>query len=172
MQSLRGVLKMRASVTDNKDLMAQLIKGAFLTVSVDDEVNTMTIGWATIGHMWRLDVFMVAVRDSRHTFSLIEKSDNFTVSVPADDSCKKALAFCGTKSGREYDKFSECNLKTLPGRHVSSPVIDIPGTHFECRIVYKSPMEKSLLDASLMKLYPDGDFHTLYLGEILESYYI
>ena len=68
MQSLRGVLKMRASVTDNKDLMAQLIKGAFLTVSVDDEVNTMTIGWATIGHMWRLDVFMVAVRDSRHTF--------------------------------------------------------------------------------------------------------
>ncbi|MDX2441801.1 MAG: hypothetical protein QNK40_14795 [Desulfobacterales bacterium] len=34
-------------------------KGAFLTLKAGEETNTMTIGWATIGHIWRKDVFMV-----------------------------------------------------------------------------------------------------------------
>ena len=60
-------------------LMERIKAGAFLTVKADDAVNTMTIGWATIGYIWQKPVFMVAVRDSRHTFTLLEKTDNFTV---------------------------------------------------------------------------------------------
>ena len=69
--------------------MEQLRKGAFLTVKGGGSVNTMTIGWATIGIVWRTEIFMVAVRDSRHTFSVIEKADDFTVTIPLDDRFKQ-----------------------------------------------------------------------------------
>ena len=160
----------RTYLNNIEDLMETLKKGAFLTIQAGDRLNTMTIGWATIGHVWRKDVFMVAVRDSRYTFELIEKSSDFTVSIPADGGGKKALAFCGTKSGRDHDKFTECSLKTRPGSSTQSPIIDIPGVHYECRIIYKSAMDPSLLDNEFEKLYPERDYHTLYFGEILACY--
>ncbi|OPX34868.1 MAG: flavin reductase, partial [Desulfobacteraceae bacterium 4484_190.1] len=65
--------------------MNQIKEGAFLTVRAGEALNTMTIGWATIGYVWRKPVFMVLVRDSRHTFGIIEKAADFTVSVPMTD---------------------------------------------------------------------------------------
>ena len=151
-------------------VMERIKKGALLTVKADDAVNTMAIGWATIGYIWRRPVFMMAVRDSRHTFTLLEKTDNFTVTVPTSDDFNKAIAFCGTKSGRDYDKFKECSLGLKQAQHTESPIIDIPGVHYECRIVYKSAMDRALLDPALENLYPEKDYHTLYFGEILACY--
>jgi flavin reductase (DIM6/NTAB) family NADH-FMN oxidoreductase RutF len=150
--------------------MAGIRKGAFLTVKTGTDLNTMTIGWSTIGFMWRKPVMMVAVRTSRHTFGIIERAGDFTVSVPSGDM-DAAIAFCGTKSGRNFDKFKECNLSAKPARFVTSPVIDAPGIHFECRIVYKTPMSPDELDPGYRRsAYPEGDFHSLYFGEIVACY--
>ncbi len=162
--------EIKSSMDIAKEAMEIIKKGAFLTVKAGDAVNTMTIGWATMGHIWRKDVLMVAVRKSRHTFGIIEKTDHFTVSIPTSDY-KKEVLFCGTKSGRDFDKFKECSLKTAPGKTVASPVIDIPGYHFECRIVYKTAMDPEFLDAAYdSSLYSDKDYHTLYFGEITACY--
>lgn len=112
---------------------------------------------------------MVAVRDSRHTFGIIEKADDFTVSVPSVDM-KKELIFCGTKSGRDVDKFKACNLTVSKSHEVISPIIDTPGLHFECKIVLKTPMNPDYLIDAYEKLYPEKDYHTLYFGEILACY--
>ena len=160
----------RPFLTDADKIMETIKKGAFLTVGTGDELNTMTIGWATLGFVWKKPILMIAVRDSRHTFKLLEKTDNFTVSVPADNSSTRALAFCGTKSGREFDKFKECNLQTRTAQKTVSPVIDIAGVHYECKIVFKAPMDSSLLVDELQDLYPQRDYHTLYFGEILSCY--
>ena len=81
---------------DNADaLMARIKQGAFLTVKAGEAVNTMTIGWATIGCIWQRAVFMVAVRDSRHTFTLMEQSDTFTVTVPILPVASAATAWIG-----------------------------------------------------------------------------
>ena len=151
--------------------MAQISKGAFLTVSAGDQLNTMTIGWATLGIIWRKPIMMVAVRDSRHTFGVIEKALDFTVSCPKDDM-KDALMFCGTQSGRTYDKFKECKLKAGKAQKSTSPIIQTPGIHFECKIVYKSAMDPAFLDEGYMHIYPEKDFHTLYFGEIMACYEI
>ncbi|MBW1721088.1 MAG: flavin reductase family protein [Deltaproteobacteria bacterium] len=151
-------------------IMKQIKRGAFLTVKAGDALNTMTIGWAAVGFVWNKPVFMVAVRDSRHTFGIIEKAEDFTVTVPTADM-KDALMYCGTKSGRDVDKFRECNLKTRDGRTTSSPIIDIPGIQFECRIVFKAPMDPKYLAKEYdERLYPEKDYHTLYFGEILDCY--
>jgi flavin reductase (DIM6/NTAB) family NADH-FMN oxidoreductase RutF len=151
--------------------MTQIKKGAFLTVKAEARLNTMTIGWATVGVVWSKPIVMVAVRNSRHTFGIMENAVDFTISFPGDD-LKNELMFCGTESGRTHDKFKECGLKPIQAQKTFSPIIQIPGIHFECKIVYKSTMDPSFLDAGYKYLYPQNDFHTLYFGEILECYEI
>jgi len=153
-----------------EDAMSKIKKGAFLTVKAADELNTMTIGWATIGFIWQKPIMMVAVRSSRHTFGIIEKANDFTVTIPSGDMAK-ALAFCGTKSGRDVDKFKMCNMETADGQNVASPIIKMPGIHYECKIVYKSAMNPAHLDKSYDDaLYPQKDYHNLYFGEIMACY--
>ena len=163
-------MKERDYLEQADKLMERIKKGAFLTVKADGIVNTMTIGWATIGCIWQKPIFMIAVRDSRYTFTLLEKTANFTVTIPAGDEYNKAVMFCGTKSGRDFDKFKECNLLSKPGRCIESPIIDIPGVHYECKIAYKSAMDNAFLNGDLENLYPKKDYHTLYFGEILACY--
>lgn len=150
-------------------VMQQLQEGAFLTVAAKGRTNVMTIGWALVGILWQKTVMMVAVRNSRHTFGLIEEAESFTVSVPTKDR-KKELDLCGTLSGRAVDKFKECRLATRKAQKVSSPVLDIPGYHYECRRLYKSALDPKMLDKSLEELYPKKDYHTLYFGEIVACY--
>jgi flavin reductase (DIM6/NTAB) family NADH-FMN oxidoreductase RutF len=146
--------------------------GAFLTVRAGQALNTMTIGWATIGVIWSRPIMMVAVRLSRHTFTLIEKAGDFTVSIPSTDMDEE-LTFCGTRSGRDCDKFKECNLPVAPGQKVSSPIIHVPGLHYECKIVYKSATDPAHLSPEYdQRVYPARDYHTLYFGEIVDCYRI
>lgn len=71
---------------------------------------------------------------------------------------KREIAFCGTKSGRDYEKFKECDLKTVVSQQVASPIIETPGFHFECKIVYKTAMDPEFLDETYQKsIYPIPD---------------
>ena len=152
--------------------MDQIRIGAFLTVKAGDVLNTMTIGWATIGFVWSKPIMMVAVRLSRHTFTIIEKASDFTVSIPSVDMSDE-LTFCGTVSGRDYDKFAERDLEIAAGQKVVSPIIKTPGLHYECKIVYKAAMDPAFLDEGYdAPIYPAKDYHTLYFGEIVDCYEI
>ena len=150
-------------------ILKKIEEGAFLVVKGKERVNVMTIGWAMLGIVWRRPIMMVAVRTSRFTHALIEEADSFTVSVPTG-TMKKEINFCGSESGRRWDKFKECKLTTGPARKVSTPVLTLPGYHFECRIVYKNPMDPKLLIPDLESIYPAKDYHGLYFGEIVASY--
>ena len=153
-----------------EDSISKIKKGAFLTVKAGDNFNTMTIGWATFGFIWNKPIMMVAVRPTRHTFGIIEKSGEFTVTIPAGNMGQE-IAFCGSKSGRNVDKFKMCNLEKMNAKTVASPVIKTAGRHYECRIVYKSAMDPAHLDKDYdSSFYPQKDYHTLYFGEILACY--
>jgi len=145
--------------------------GAFLNVKNGEELNTMTIGWATVGISWSIPVMLVLVRKSRYTYQLIEKAEDFTVSVPLGDKMKDELLFCGTESGRDYDKFAECNLEVEAAQKVNTPIIKGCDLHYECRIKYKQAMkEERVVTEELRDCYPGGDYHTLYFGKIVASY--
>jgi len=153
-----------------QETLARISRGAFLTVQYGHRVNTMTIGWGLVGIVWTAPVFTVAVRTSRYTFRLIERAPDFTVSVPLDDAYRKELAYCGTHSGRDVDKFAECGLAPRPSAVVDSPVIDMPGLHFECRTLLRSPMDPTLMHPDLAEFYVQHDYHTMYYGRIEACY--
>ena len=153
-----------------KEAVDQIEIGAFLTVKTGEALNTMTIGWATLGYLWSKPIMMVAVRLSRHTFTLIEKAQDFTVSIPSVDLSDE-LTFCGTQSGRDYDKIAECNLELAAAQLVDTPIINVPGLHYECKIVYKAAMNPAFLDKAYdTAIYPAKDYHTHYFGEIMDCY--
>lgn len=154
-----------------KEATEALSKGAFLTVKAGKELNTMTIGWGNIGYIWGKPMMMVMVRESRHTFNLIEKTDEFTVSFSFDDTMKDELSFCGSHSGCNYNKFEKCNLQTISGQEVNTPVIEGCDLHYECKISYKQKMNQNNFDNEFdQKWYKDPDYHTFYYGEIVASY--
>jgi len=146
--------------------------GAFLVAKSKDgeKINVMTIGWAAIGFMWKKPIMTVLVRKSRFTHRIIEKASSFTVSIPTDE-LKEALNFCGIKSGRNFDKFKECKLSIVPAQKVDTPIINISGFHYECKIVYKSKMNPDFLCKEYKEdVYADNDYHTFYFGEIVACY--
>jgi hypothetical protein len=54
---------------------------------------------------------------------------------------------------------------------VGSPIIAVPGLHYECQIVYTSAMGPAHLSPELeQEFYAAKDYHTLYFGEIVDCY--
>ncbi len=145
--------------------LKRIQEGAFLVVKAKDRQNVMTIGWAMFGYVWRRSVMMVAVRNTRFTYGIMEGADSFVVSVPTGPMPKE-LSFCGSKSGKDFDKFKECRLGTIRAQKVNGLILEVPGYHYQCRIIHKAPMDPKFLAKELEPLYPAKDYHTLYFGEI------
>jgi len=165
--------KVDADYTDYiKETLDVTEKTGLLLVSVDakGKPNTMTIGWVTIGIMWGKPIFIVMVRPSRYTYGLIEQAEDFTVNVPPAE-LDEVVAFCGSVSGRDHDKFAEKGLTAVPGRKVKSPVIEQCVIHYECKVVHKNDvLEDKLAKDIISSFHPEGDFHTIYYGEIVSVY--
>ena len=144
--------------------------GVFLSVG-GDTPNTMTIGWASIGYMWKKPVFTVLVRPQRHSYDMLLRAGEFTVSVPLNDELRRQLAFAGTASGRDINKFAGHGLTALPAKEVSAPIVSECSLHFECKTRLVQPMTPEQMDPELVRgIYAAGDYHIMFFGEILRCY--
>lgn len=164
----------------SKTILEKLPKGVLLTTKYNNKVNTMVIGWASIGIEWRKQIFIAYVRDSRYTKELIDKTNEFTINIPIEDIDPNILKIAGTKSGREIDKIKELNLTLEEPTTINTPSIkELPLT-LECKVLYKVRQED--LDENIKNMfYPINDklntkekrdLHTIYYGEIVDSYII
>ena len=150
------------------ETLAVLDRPGLLLVSQGEDgvPNAMTIGWGTVGIMWAKEVFTIMVRPSRYTFSRLQQSDSFTVNVPGPD-LHSAVAFCGSHSGRDYDKFVECGMTPEPSEMVRGPGIAECPIVYECKIVHTTDVISANLDPEIVAhSYSRGDLHRIYHGEI------
>lgn len=132
--------------------------------------NPMTIGWGTIGIIWGKPVFQVYVRPTRYTYGLMQHSEEFTVCF-FRNKFKKELAVCGTRSGRDTDKMSQCGFHPDKGILVRAPYIREASFHYECRIIHRHPLDPETLDRKIVKrYYPLKDYHMVYYGEIVGTF--
>lgn len=147
----------------------KLTSGGVFLSTVGEKTNTMVIGWGGITVFWGKPVFIAPVRKSRYSHGQLDESGEFTISVPLKNDLKAALAFCGSKSGKDYDKFEECNITPAPAKILNTPIIEECELHYECKVVYKQDLIPENLNKGIdEKWYPD--YHTLFFGEILACY--
>ena len=157
--------------------------GILLTTKRGEEVNTMTIGWGTIGIEWSRPIFIAFVRESRYTKQILEDNAEFTINVPMGDIDRKILGYCGTKSGREGNKFEALGLTPEEPIAISVPGIrELPLT-LEFKVLYKQQQDLSAIPEDILtRYYPveddtlhpgsDRDYHYAYYAQILKAYII
>jgi len=159
-------------------ILSVLEKGALLTTKADGKVNTMTIGWGTLGIEWGKPIFVAYVRESRYTRELLEKNPEFTVNIPFGDCDKGILGVCGTKSGRELDKFEVLGLTAEEGNTVSVPGIRQLPLTLECKVLYRQLQDESQIrPGAAERYYPadaqgKADNHIAFYGLITDAYII
>lgn len=159
-------------------IMEHIGAGILLTTKAEGQVDTMTIGWGTVGVQWGKPIFIAFVRESRYTKQLLEKNGEFTVNVPMGQVDKNILAVCGTKSGRDTDKIAELGLTLEEGQTVSVPAIRQLPLTLECKVIYKQDQEPSAIFPEYDARYyakgsrNEGDYHTAYYGEITAAYIV
>lgn len=165
------------------DILKSLKTGALLTTKAGEKINSMTIGWGTLGIVWGKPIFIAFIRENRFTRHQLETNPEFTVNIPYGDFSEKILGFCGTKSGRDLDKIEELQLTLETPDIVSVPAIkELPLT-LECRALYKQKQDEYAIEKEIKKIFypPDvdsfyngenKDFHIAFYGEIVSAYII
>jgi flavin reductase (DIM6/NTAB) family NADH-FMN oxidoreductase RutF len=100
--------------------------------SYPEEYNIITISWTgTIC----TDPAMcyISVRPGRFSYNIIKKNGEFVINVTT-----KSLAFatdwCGVKSGKDHNKFTEMGLTPVPASKIKAPMIKESPVNIECII--------------------------------------
>jgi flavin reductase (DIM6/NTAB) family NADH-FMN oxidoreductase RutF len=165
-------------------IVSELPKGILLTTKTEDKVNTMTIGWGTVGIEWGKPVFAAYIREGRFTRKQLDRNPVFTVNIPAERTpeVRKAVGFCGSHSGRTEDKISGAGLTLVESENIAAPAVKEFPITLECRVVFKQRQELSEIDSKFENFYPQDvdssatgankDAHIAYYGEIVDAYII
>jgi flavin reductase (DIM6/NTAB) family NADH-FMN oxidoreductase RutF len=142
-------------------------RGTILCAGTKSGRNGMTIGWITIGNAWGRPCCAVLVRPSRYTYKFMEEGDSFTVNTLSTE-LQDAVDLFGDKSGRDMDKFKAAKVTPAKGLAVESPYIKEADLVIECKTAFKTPMDPKLIKSEYVtEMYEDGDYHTIYYGEIV-----
>ena len=147
------------------DLTHRLREDWALLTAGYEKPNPMTVSWGGTGVLWGLDVAFCFVRPQRHTYTLMEQSDFFSLSFLDPAKYRGALQLCGAASGRDTDKFAAAGL--TPAFWDRIPYAAEAETVLFCRKLYADDLKKAaFIDPTPLRYYEANDFHRMYVGAI------
>ena len=131
--------------------------------------NLLTLSWGQMGPFYHdSPVFIIAVARHRYSWRFLVEVPEFVIAVP-DDSLAEAVAMCGSRSGRDLDKFQAGGLTPVPSRHIRAPSILECPINVECR-VYASVAPPHRLLTPEHRQRPLEEQHTIYFAEVAGAY--
>jgi flavin reductase (DIM6/NTAB) family NADH-FMN oxidoreductase RutF len=141
-----------------------------LLVGGVERPNPMTVSWGAFGTLWNRPVVTVYVRPTRHTFRLLTDGAEFTLNFMPPQR-REALELCGSKSGRDTDKWSAARLSPATSETVRVPRVAGARLAFECRILAHVDLDPACFrERTIDELYPQADYHRAFLGEVLAAF--
>ncbi len=177
-------MKEKIEITDYANQITKALKnGGILLNTKGDKFNTMVIGWGHLGTLWNRPTFHVYVRQGRYTKPQLDKTGEFTISVPLDTADPAINKICGWRSGYNINKVEEAGLELEEPEVIGTPGIRQYPLTIECRVLYVQDQDLSKISQDIREnMYPqdvDGtypmanrDFHTMYVGEIVDAFII
>jgi len=129
--------------------------------------NMMTASWGGMGWLWEKPVSFIFVRPQRYTFQFTEKEEYYTMTF-YDESYRDVLRKMGTVSGRDFDKINNSGLTPFTTENGSIAFKEAK-LIIECKKLYAGDIiEGAFTDKALAeRIYPQKDFHKMYVGEIV-----
>lgn len=138
---------------------------ALVTSGTREKFNTMTVSWGGVGIMWGKPAAFTFIRPQRYTFEFTENNEYYTMSF-FDEKHRGALKFCGSKSGRDYDKVKETGL-TPAFTEDGVPYFEEAKLVLVCKKMYSQFLnEESVEDSDGVSKWYNDDFHKMYVSEI------
>ena len=154
---------------------------ALVTAGTMERFNSCTLGWGSLGNIWGHDgktcpIVTVYVHPARYTSEFLTENDTFTVSF-YPESCRNALCYMGSHSGRDGDKVAVAGLTPVAfGQGVTFQEANLT---FLCKKLYQHQFAKENIApeiqqyyASAPKAFPDfnGGWqpHIMFIGEIID----
>lgn len=114
-----------------------------------EKPNIITVAWT--GTVCSAPpVVSVSVRKERYSYGILKETGEFVINLVTRE-LTFATDYCGVKSGRDVDKFSQMKLTQQPSKHIQAPGIAESPLNLECRV---------------MQVIPLGS-HDLFLAEVL-----
>ncbi|MDR3344276.1 MAG: flavin reductase [Oscillospiraceae bacterium] len=137
-----------------------------LTAGTPEKCNTMTVSWGMLGELWGEDAAMVFVRPQRHTKLFLDANESFTLNfLPKGKEGKRVHGICGVQSGRDTDKIALAGLTPQPLE--DTVCFARAETVILCRKLAAQGFDPACFLSDIPHaMYPEKDYHTLYVGKI------
>lgn len=120
-------------------------------INAEGQANIITLGMY-MPISFSPPLVCIGIAPQRYSHDLISRSGEFVVNIPSIDLVEE-MHFCGTKSGRNIDKFTATSLTSIPAKVVKVPLIKECIGHLECEVV---------------QTHVCGD-HTLFVGQVVSA---
>lgn len=137
-----------------------------ITAGNSEKFNMMTASWGGVGVLYNKPVAICFINPARYTYNIMEKNDTYTLTFYSEDY-RKALEYCGTKSGRDEDKVKGSGLTPVSTEN-GAMAFKEARLIIECRKLVSQSISLDAIDNSQERekraMQP---MHKMYIGEIL-----
>ena len=141
--------------------------GTLMAGNKENGYNAMTISWGATGAIWGKEMAAtVYVRPQRYTKQFMEREEYFSINFLPEELHHTHKIF-GNASGRDIDKFAATGLTPVFDKNTCW--IEEAELVFICKKMYAQDMtQENFTDPAVdQKVYPQHDYHTMYIGEVV-----
>jgi flavin reductase (DIM6/NTAB) family NADH-FMN oxidoreductase RutF len=122
---------------------------AVISVGTGDKANLITLAY--VGKVCsKPPIIAISIQPVRHSYQLIEELGEFVINYPTISQLRD-MDYCGTRSGRDVNKWEELNLSKEKASVVSVPMVKEFPWNMECKVINRLELGT----------------HVCYLGEVV-----
>ncbi len=118
----------------------------------NDKYNMITLEWFMKTSI-NPPMFAISIGHTRYSHDCLQNFRFFNLCLPAKEMVEVSK-ICGSKSGRDIDKFEVTGVEWFSGRLAKLPILKEAKANFECKIITQ---------------VKSGD-HTIFVGEVKHSW--
>lgn len=118
--------------TLDPDTILAPVPAVMVSCGTMEQSNILTIAWTGVLNSEPPLVY-VSIRPSRYSYEIIKETKEFVINLP-DEKLVWETDYCGTKSGKEVDKFKEAKLTKESCSIVKAPAIAECPVNLECKV--------------------------------------
>ncbi len=111
---------------------------AVISVGIGDDANLITLAY--VGKVClKPPIIAISIQPRRHSYQLIENHGEFVINYPTINQLRE-MDYCGTRSGRDVNKWEELNLTKEKGSVVRVPLVKEFPWNMECKVIQRTEL--------------------------------
>lgn len=125
---------------------------AVISVGVEEDANLITLAY--VGKVClNPPIIAISIQPKRYSYQLIEKYGEFVINYPTVNQLRET-DYCGTRSGRDVNKWKELHLTKEKASIVKVPMVKEFPWNMECKVIKKLELGS----------------HVCYFGEVVATH--